>query len=329
MPKGIGRLFQGGIARETTRGVAVTSPAFWIPFSELDFDEKDLKVIDEQSRGVIEDSVGQSIVKQWAEGALKAPIADTHFPLLLYALLGTLVTTDNPDANPVVKDHTVTVAQSAQHQSLTFLLDDPLSGQDYTHALGMVSGLEIAYEQGKFIEYAATLRAKKGATATLTPAATSENRFLPKHLTFKLAATQAGLDAAGATVIKSLTLRLEQNVEDDDVLGNIAPADFLNKQFMIEGQLEAIWQNESDFKTTALAGTVKAMRLDLKNTDVTIGTAANPQIKIDLHSVIFKEITRPVRLNDLVRQTLSFKAHYNTTDSKMIQIVCTNVQASY
>ncbi len=329
MAKGIGRLLQIGIARETTRGTPPASATFWIPFSELDIDEKDARVTDEQSRGVIEASVGESIVKQWAEAAIKAPIGDIHFPLILYALCGTLTTTDNPDANPVVKDHTLAVQQGAQHQSLALYTDDPLAAQDYSHALAVPTSLEIVYEQAKFLEYSAAFRAKKGATATNTPAATSENRFLPQHLTFKTAATQAGLGAAAATIIKSLALRFNPNIEDDDVLGNIAPVDFLNKQFMVEGELEAIWQNESDFKTNALAGTVRAMRLDLLNNNVVIGTAANPELKIDLHSVFFKELTRPVRINDIVKQTLQFTAHYNTTDAKLLTIIATNIQASY
>ncbi|MBI4119241.1 MAG: hypothetical protein HY456_00150 [Parcubacteria group bacterium] len=329
MAKGIGRLFQIGIAKESTRGTAVTTPTFMIPFAELDIDEKKQLAIDEQSRGVIEDSVGQSIVKEWVEGSLKAPIGDKHFGLLLLALFGAVATTDNPDADPSVKDHAFSVQQGSQHQSLTIQLDDPIGAQDYTHALAVINSLEIAYEQGKFIEYVANILAKKGATATITPASVSENRFLPHNLTFKLAATQAGLGAAAAISIKSLNLRINQNVEADDVLGNKEPADFLNKQFTIEGSLEAIWQGEADFKTQFLAGTAKAMRLDLKNTGVTIGTSANPQLLIDFHSVIFTELGRPIRLNDIVRQRLAFKAHYNTTDSKMASLTLTNTQASY
>lgn len=328
MSKGIGRLLQIGIARETTRGTSPAVATYWIPHSEFDVFEKDTKILDEQTRGVIEDSVGQSIVKQWAEGNLKAPIGDKHFPLLLYSVLGTLASTLK-SGETLVYDHNISIQQGSQHQSLSLYLDDPLAGQDYTHALAVLTSLEIAYEQGKFIDYVANFKSKKGATATLTPSTTAENRFLPQHLTFKLASTQAGLDAASAVVIKSLSMKINQNIEEDDVLGNIAPADFLNKQFAIEGTIEAIWQNITDFKNAALAGTVQALRIDLNNSDVTIGTASNPRIKIDLYSAVFKEITRPVRINELVKQTVAFKAHYNTTDSKMASVLANNTVASY
>ena len=329
MSKGIGRLLQVGINRETSRGTATGTPAFMIAFAELDVEEKDTRVIDEQSRGIIESSVSESIVKQWMEGSIKAPIGDKHFPLVLYAVLGTLSTVvGTATGTPVT--HTITVQEGAQHQSLTILLDDPLGGQDYTHALTVISQLEIAYEREAFLSYTASIRGKKGVANSVTPATVSENRFLPQHVTFKYAATQSALDAATAIPIKSATLRINQNIQDDDVLGNIAPQDFLNKQFEIEGELEAIWQNESDFKTNSLTGTARAIRLDLINTSAVIGTGStNPSLRIDLHNVQFQPLTRPIRLNDIVMQKLSFRAHYNTTDSKAVTITAVNAQTAY
>lgn len=329
MAKGIGRLLQVGIARETSRGTAVGTPTFMIAFAELDIDEKDTRVIDEQSRGIIEGSVDESIVKQWMEGIIKAPIGDKHFPLILYATLGTLSSvTGTATGTPYY--HTITVQEGAQHQSLTIQVDDPLGGQDYTHALSVISQIEINYEREAFLSYTANVRGKKGVAATVTPATVSENRFLPQHLTFKVAATQSALDAASAIPIKSATLRINQNIQDDDVLGNIAPQDFLNKQFQIEGEIEAIWQNESDFKTNSLTGTARALRLDLANTGAVIGTGStNPRLQIDLHKVQFQPVTRPIRLNDLVMQRVAFRAHYSTADSKMVTITAVNNQSSY
>lgn len=316
---------QFGIAKETSRGTAESAATFWIPFSELDIDEKFETVNDDQSRGIIEESVGASIVKKWTEGSWKAPIGDKHFPLVLFSILGGLSSGSVTDS---AYTHTITVGQSAQHQALSLFLDDPLAGQDYKHANGMLSQVEIAYELGKFLEYTAAFKAKKGGTASLTPSATAENRFLPQHLTFKTASSYSGLTAASAQIIKSLNLTIRQDLEDDDVLGSIDPADFLNKSFTIEGTVEALWQNESDFKTTALAGTAKAMRLDLIS-DVLIGTSSVPQLQINLAKVVFTELTRPVRVNDVIRQTLGFKAHYSTGDSLLVSVTAKNATASY
>lgn len=328
MSKGIGRLLQAGIARETTRGTAIAAASYYIPFSSAVVDEKEMLINNEEAIGVIEDSINASIAKVWSEVSITAPIADKHFPLLLYSALGTL-NSATKGGETIVYDHTITVAQSAQHQSLTIFLDDPLGGQDYKHALGVMRSLEINYELDKFIDYVAQFNTKKGATATLTPSLTSENRFLPHHTTFKLATDLAGLDAASATSIKSMKLTIEKNVEDNYVLGSQAPADFLNKQFTITGEVTLYWQNESDFKTQFVAGSAKAMRIDLVNNDVTIGNSSNPRVKIDLAKAIITELSRPIEINDIVMQTVSFKAHYSTGDTKMITCLCNNLVASY
>lgn len=328
MSKALGRIAAFGIAKETSRGTSEAAATYYIPFDKVSLDEKKEFTLDEQSRGIIEDSLGQSIIKEWAEGSIEAPVGDKHFPMVLYSLFGTLTTTDNADSDPTVKDHTLTVAQSAQHQALSLFVDDPAGGQDYKHALGMIESVEIKYEQGKFLTYGANFKSKKGATATLTPSYTAENRFLPQHFTFKMASAQSGLTAASATVLKSANIKISQNIESDDVLGSVAPADFLNKQFSVEGTIEALWDAET-IKTLFNAGTTRALRFDLINTDTTIGSAANPQIRIDIYKSTFSELTRPFEVNNLIMQTLSFKGHYSTTDSAMIKVIATNVVASY
>lgn len=326
MSKGIGRLFQLGIAKETVRGTPESAAGYWIPFSEMSIEERDQKIADEQAYGVIEDSIGMSIITKWAQGNFKAPIGDKHFPLVLLAALGNLSSALH-SGETLVYDHTITVQQSARHQALSLFLDDPLGGQDYKHALGVIESLEISYEMGQFLSYTANVKARRGATASLSPANVTENRFLPKHVTFKTASNLAGLAGATPIQIKMLSLKIDASVEDDYVLGNEQPVDFLNKQFMVEGQFEATWTDES-LKSIALAGTPQALRIDLVS-DQVIGTAANPQLQIDLAKCTFTEITRAIKINDVVMQTIAFKAHYSISDSKMITIKAVNTVSSY
>jgi len=328
MAKGIGRLIQVGINKESQRGTATGTPAYMIAWADLTIDDKDVRAIDDQSRGVIEGSVTESVVKQWSEANIKAPIGDKSFPLVLFSLLGTISTTGTVGT---AFTHTITVQEGAQHQSLTILVDDPLGGQDYVHALAVPNTLQISYEREKFLAFSADFMAKTGSAVSVTGTAVGENRFLPQHLTFRQALTQATLGTGTAVSLKSATLKISQNIESDDVLGNVSPIDFLNKNFMIEGDVEAIWQNESDFKTNSLTGTARAVRFDLVNTAVSIGTVTptNPQLRIDLHSVIFQPVTREIKLNDLVMQKLSFRAHYSVTDSKMVTVTAVNQSSFY
>lgn len=328
MPKGLGRQIQVGLAKEAVRGTAETAATYYIPFTEAAVEEKNDLLANEQAMGVLEDTTEAKSVSVSAEINLKGAVGDKTFPLLLLASLGSVASAAEIAPNTLVYDHTITVNQSVQHQSLTIFLNDPLGGQDYKHALGCVDSLDLAYEQNKFVEFDAKLKALKGAVATLTPATTAENLFLPQHFVFKLASSVAGLTAATAIPVKSFKLKISKSLEADTVLGNIAPVDFLCKKISIEGEVEAVWQNEADFKTAFMAGTVQAMRIDLKS-DVTIGTSANPQITIDLSKVIFNDLTHPIKVGDVMRQTIQFKAMYDTTTSKMVSIKVSNLVTSY
>jgi hypothetical protein len=329
--KGIGRRFSIGIKKEGTRGTAESSASYWLPFSDASFDEKYTNVSQDEAYGIIEDSVGQFRTKNWAEGTLKVPVTDQSLPLILLAAFGS-----NADAahgeEETVYDHTTTVGESAQHQSLTLFIHDPLSGVDYSHALGVVHKLDLDVELKKFAELSLSVKALKGASqSSFTPSIASENRFLPQYMTFKYATSVSGLSDATAIALKSFKLSIDGGIEDDDVLGSIAPIDYLNKEFKVTGTLEAIWQNEADFKTVALAtpNVPQAMLIQLKNTDVTIGSAANPEVAITLDQAYFTEISRPIKVKDLVYQTIKFVATYSTANSEMLNIVTTNTVESY
>ena len=129
--------------------------------------------------------------------------------------------------------------------------------------------------------------------------------------------------------LKSAKLTINSNVEDQEVLGNVAPADFLNKEFSVDGTFECIWQNESDAKTLFMGPTTQALRFDIKNSDVTIGTAANPQLTFDMPKVTFQELGRPFKVKDLVYQTVKFKAQYSLSDAFMLKATLTNTVNGY
>lgn len=329
--KGIGRLFSIGVAKETTRGTAKTSADYWLPFSDASIDEKFMNVTQDEAYGIIEDSVGQFRVKNWAEGTLKVPMTDQSLPLLLLSQFGAVANATH-SGETVVYDHTITVGQSAQHQSLTLFIHDPLSAVDYSHALGVIHKTELDAQLNKFVDLSLSVKALKGVSqSAFTPSIIAENRFLPQYMTFKIATAVSGLSGATAIQLKSIKLTIDESIEDDEVLGSVAPIDFLNKEFKIEGTLEAIFQNESDFKTIALAtpNVAQAMLIDLKNTDVTIGSTAHPEVAVTLDRVYFTEYSRPLKVKDLVYQTIKFKAAYSTANSEMAKIVVTNTVATY
>ena len=395
--KGIGRLIQVGIAKETTRGTTPGSASYWTPFEDLNIDEKQEKTTDVSAYGIIEDAISMSNVKQWSEGSIQGIIGDQTFGLFLLSVFGTLASHSAHSGESSVYDNKYTVQEGAQHQSLSFYLHDPLSGQDYSYGNGVVSKLEITYALKQFVKFNAMIKALKGVTqSSYSPSTTTENHFVPQYLTLGIALNLAGAQStltatgtcattihvtacsinpqtnlrvgmtvtgtnipAGATVativsatafdlsvastgsagsytfgpavikVKSAKITIDQSIEDQEVIGSTAPADFLNKEYKIEGTVEAIWQNETDFKTQFMVNTPIAMHFDLKNTDVTIGSATNPEFILDFPKCYITELGRPLKVKDLVYQTIKFKAVYSVSDTEMVNCTLTNTVNGY
>jgi hypothetical protein len=124
--------------------------------------------------------------------------------------------------------------------------------------------------------------------------------------------------------LKSVKLTINSNVEDQDTLGSLGPADFLNKEFSVEGTAEVIYQNESDFKTQFMGPTTLAMRLDIKNTDVLIGAATRPELYIDMPKCTIQEFGRSFKVKDLIYQHIKFRASYSVSDTLMCKAILVN-----
>lgn len=323
MSKFIGATVDFGIAKETVRGTSEATASYWLPKVSLSLDDMIENANDENSIGVIEDIEGISLVYKYAEGELEAKIGDKSFGLILLATLGSVSSGSIVDS---AYTHTFSVLQSSQHPALSLFVDD--ANQDYKHALGMITELEINAETGSIINYKAGFRAKVGATATLTPSYSAENLFLAQHIIVKTATTQAGLDAAGAIVVRSVNLKINKNVEDDKNLGSNEPTDILNKQFAIEGSLDLVF-DANTMKTEMLASTVKALRIELNNADVLIGSTSTPRIQFDLHAVKWGAFTRNYGNGDIVTVNVPFKAFYKLADAKMITATLRNAVVSY
>lgn len=327
MGKAIGRTSDIGFAKESVRGTAVDA-TFFVPQMSLTLDEQVTQAIDESSIGVIEDSIDANITEKITVGTLEGILRVEALGLLLLNVFGTdTPTADTPEVG--VHTHNFTVAQSAQHQSLTISLKEENSAKRY--ALAMINSFGIEVALNEYARFTADLRAKIGVDATITPVYTEADEqklFLPQHGEFKTAVDLAGLGAAGAIEIRSFAMTIAKNLEDDQVIGSLDPSDILNKQISVEGTVELLY-GDATFVTDLLADTKRAMRITLENTDITIGAVTNPKLEFDLANVKFSEVTKPFTNNDLIVQTISFKAHYDISDAEMIKATLINETVSY
>ncbi len=325
MSKYIGRRVSIGIAKEAVRGTAESTPTFFVPQIELTLDEKITQAVDESTVDRIEDSVGAKLTERMSLGTIRGHIRDKEIGLWLLASIGAVSTSlDDPESG--VNKHTFSVLNSAQHPSLTLTEKSP--DVDRAYALMMLDTFSMNVTLNELISFVATFRSKKSESATTTVIVDEQTKFVPQFATFKTAANLAGLSGASAVKIKVFNLTITKNLEDDRNFGSTDPDDILNKQFMIDGTVELLF-DDSSFEDFVTGDTQRAMRIDLVNTDVTIGASTNPSLKFDLAKVKFSEIARTQGINDLVAQTLTFKGFFSLSDSKSIEAELINTQVSY
>lgn len=317
MAKFIGRQQEVGIAREATRGTLVT-PTFWVPKVDYSVESKASKAKFMGNYGVLPGGDDALVAHKWAEGELELEVTDQIIGLLLYGLFGTL---SSASFNSAYK-HTLTVQNNVQPTTLSLMLNDPIgAGESPTktvaYAMSMVNSLEFSVELGELIKANVNFLAKSHKDYTRqTSTYTAENKFAHQHLTFKIAANSGALDAASKISLQSLKLRFERSVIRENALGTVQPVDILARAFKVTGSLKLTYENRT-YRDYMLDGTKRAIRVDIVNPDVTIGST-NPAVRFDLPIVHFESWEPSHGLEDVAMQEINFDALYDVTNTELL-----------
>lgn len=305
----------------------MVAATYWIQKTDFAVEEKISTVVDDAAIGVIEDAQSQEIAQKYAEMSFGGRITDQTFGLLLMATFGT----DTVGAVETgVKDHVFTMTQSATHPTLTVVVNEPnaTSSSSLSYGLSMIDSLNMHFEVGQWATWKATLTGNAPSTASSTVAFVAENGFNPQYCTVKLATTYAGLGAASAINARMVDITIQKNLEDDVTIGNLAAVNRYNKQLVVTGSIQLVYADRSYIDTIMLGDLVRAMRITAANTGVTIGTTSNPTLTIDLARCKIQEVARTDKNNDVMLQTIKFKAYYSVSDSLMIKATLRNTVTS-
>jgi len=326
MSKWIGRRESIGIGAESTRGVGVAA-TYWLNVLSFSFADQPTKARSEAGFGGIWGGDQAPMVYQHAEGDMEVELGDSSFGVILKALLGTVSTANNGDSTYT---HTYTLQNDNAHDSLSIHTVDPIGNLIFE--LSMIDSLVLNITPENIISYTVTFKSKSSqASAGETVTYTSENKFLGRHLTFKVAATTADLTAASKVNLKSLSLTFEKNAEIETVLSTSQPEDIVNKMFNIKGEITLNYEDRT-WLNYVKDGTYRAIRIQLTNTDETIGSGSqNPDFKIDLSKCDFDAWDPDFAMDDLARQTLTFQALYDAGGNDNLINSCTliNTVVSY
>ena len=322
-----GRKVAFGMKKETVRGTAETSAAIWLNQLSLGFYPRAEKALNESAMGVLFKQNDSATMTKWGEGDFEVKATEVNLGYLLHAGMGAVSSVAKSAPNAVVYDHTFTFDQSNSPQSYTFFRKDDNINEAY--ALGMVSQLEFNAELGKWVQVKGTVITKPATTSTATVARTNDTEFKPKHMAVRLASNVAGL--AGATdiaTIQSLRLTMDRAVDRDLQHGTDTPYDISVREIEISGEI--VLRHTCDtYRQAFEADTQQAMRISLVNSDVTIGTSANPGLVITLPKVTFDNWQIDQGLGDKVNQTIGFKALFDISAGNAMSAVLTNLTTSY
>jgi hypothetical protein len=325
MSESIKRKYNIGIGRETTRGVKVT-PKYWLKPLSAEYNDKIETVASERACGVIEDSEEMIIKNKYSDGQIQGEAFDKSFGLFILGALGQ-VSSVAKVGDLAVYDHTFSVLQSAKHPTFTIEVKrGDVEQKSYGNCV--IESLKIESQAHDYVKFEAKLKGKTSGVATNSAGYVTENYFLGKDVSVKLADNLSGLDSATVIDARKITIQIAKNLEEDKRLGADEPNDFLNKELSIEGTLEILFK-DSTLKDYALNGIQKALRIDIVNTNKVIGSSSNPRLKIDLAKIKFKDPVEGGDNNDIVKVTVGFKGLYSATDSKSIEAVLTNLETNY
>lgn len=320
-----GRKISVGIGKETVRGTAVAA-SYWVKHLDLDFIDKNEKVLNESALGVLDKFSQVEIVKEWAEGKLEGKVTDKTFGLILASLFGQVPTSVQRAAEGVY-DHTYVQNQTNTGLSLTISRKDP--NADKRYALAVLNKLEIECVVGEFIKFSAEYVSKKGVTTANTTAYVAENEFVPKNAVAKFAANLAGIGAASAIPVKSFKLSMERSVEPYFAFGSNEPAEIYNQEFEVKGDMTLRYINTT-YEDLWRNNTSQAVDLNIINTGVVIGSgASNPAVKFTLPEANVIEWDVDQSKDKIVEQTVGFQGLYNLAAAATLTAVLTNTQASY
>ncbi len=325
MTKFIGKRLAIGIGKESSRGVGVAS-TYWL--NALSFSHKDSvrKARTKGTYGLIAGEGDRALVSsKFAEGSMDAELGNNSFGLILLALLGTV---SSAVKETTAYNHTFTLAEDNQHQSLSLHTTDPIGAMLFE--LTMIDSLSIEIVPDELVKYSVTFKSKNSNTSGAVKSYTSENKFIGRHLQFKIAANTGALGAASKIPLKSLKINFKANADFDNVLGTVQPADILNKIFSITGELTLNYEDRA-YMNYMLDGDYKAVRIDLINGDVTIGASSNPELKIDLSKVDFEMWEMEYPLDSISTQKVQFNALFDLSGNNNLlnSVILTNTISSY
>jgi hypothetical protein len=320
----VGRQVEIGVATEATRGTAETSADKWLRNTTANVVERATHAEDETTRGVLEEGEGRRAVQTFVEGDIAGILHADAIGYFLANLYGIGVSSQVGATS--VYSHVFNIKQNIEHQSLTLFAKDG-GVQQLVFANCMINTLQISAAIDDYVRYTASFSGGAATDNSDTPSYDTEYDFIARDIVIKMAATEAGLSGASAIPAKNVDWTYDQGTIRDHVVGKRPPADIYNGRMMITGSMELNFTDET-YKDLFLGDTAQYMSITITG-EADLDDGNNPEIELILYKVQISDWNRGGDANELVTQTVGFKAYFNETDQKQSQTTIQNLTTSY
>lgn len=319
MPNIVGREVEFGLAVESVRGVAESAAAKWFRKVTCTVVERAQHVVDETTRGRLEDGEGRRVVQKWVEGELSGILHADAFAYLLASVYGVVVTST---VSGSVRDHAMSLAQNIQHPSLTLFVKDG-SAQQVKVAGCMIGTLEITSAVDDYVRFTATFVGGAATDDSSVPSYDTEYDFISRDIVLKLADSEAGIGAASAVKAKDFSVKWDQGLLRDHVQGSYSPDDTYNGKLMIEGSFTLNFADET-MKDLYLGDAAKYLSLVIAGA-ADIGVGSHPTITALFNKAQLTDWNRDGGASELVTQPVTFRAFYNEDDAEQSTVTVRNL----
>ncbi|MEQ9135760.1 MAG: phage tail tube protein [Thalassobaculum sp.] len=319
----IGREIEVGIAIEGTRGTAEAAPQKWVKHVAADVIPRNQKVVDNNTRGRLEDSEGARIVRKWFEGELSGIL---HADVLGYLLLSLYGTVQSTVVTGAVTSHVFSLLNSITHPTLSIFRRDG-AVESRVYAGGIVRSLEISASTEDYVRFTAAIGARTGGDHAETATYDTEYDFIGKDITVKVADTEGGLAAANALKLKTLTVRYDPGPIDDYAFGSFNPNDMHNGRMAIEIEFTKNYE-DTTFEALFDSDAYKYMQVAIVG-DADIGSANNPSATFVFNKAQVQNWERSGDPDALAEETVTLKAFFNATDGEQSTVTLQNLTAAY
>jgi hypothetical protein len=269
----VGRQNSVGIAKDTTRNTAMTTPSVFIPWDSFDMQVKNTPFEDKSALGIRDELLYSDIAYQALEGKLGGKTDADTIIYWLYYLLGQGTPTTASGATTWV----LTSANNTQLPSFTSFYQRGDSGF-FASTGTTVSELNIKGDAGGESTYETSIMAlNESSISTPTISYTKPTRYqIGKNITIGYATSTSGLSSATAFNCRSFELSLKNNSQADMALGSLTPIDIFAQKFDVSLKFTITLRSTpgSTFETDYKAGNKKAFKIAMVNQNAaSIGTS--------------------------------------------------------